>query len=100
MVGRLVVVEAYGVLLCGLAAGGAGRAKAAGWRGRYLRLETQKPSRGRGEGGEVTSAEYLQANERTEKAAKPREMMDLRAAFILLCGCCREETRKGRGGGE
>ena len=87
MVGRLVVVEAYGVLLCGLAAAGA--------------RETQKPSRGRGEGGEVTSAEYLQANERTEKAAKPREMMDLRTAFILLCGCCREETgEKGRGGGE
>ena len=77
---------------------GAGRAKAAGWRGRYLWLETQKPSRGRGEGGEVTSAEYLQANERTEKAAKPREMMDLRTAFILLCGCCREET--GERGGE
>ena len=52
--------------------------QAAGWRGRYLWLETQKPSRGRGEGGEVTNAEYLQANERTEKAAKPREMMGLR----------------------
>ena len=61
-------------------------------------METQKPSRGRGEGGEVTSAEYLQANERTEKAAKPREMMDLRTAFILLCGCCREETGEKRGG--
>ena len=53
------------------------------------------------EGGEITSAECLRANERTEEAAKPREMMDLRTAFILLCGCCREETgEKGRGGGE
>ena len=78
---------------------GAGRAKAAGWRGRYLWLETQKPSRGRGEGGEVTSAEYLQANERTEKAAKPR---DSRISEQLLFCCVavagkRQEKKGGKG---
>ena len=62
-------------------------------------METQKPSRGRGEGGEVTSAEYLQANERTEKAAKPR---DARISEQLLFCCVavagkRQEKRGGEG---
>ena len=52
------------------------------------------------EGGEITSAEYLQANERTEKAAKkPREMRGSQNSFYFAVWLLQGRDRRKRGGG-
>ena len=45
--------------------------------------ETKQGKKEASEGGEITAAECLRANERTEEAAKPREMRGSQNSFYF-----------------